>query len=199
MSKSSIVSTDFELARVEAALSTMVDKAARLPRSPFRTVGHYSICEYEVMRSSRFGQVLEALAFDYGDQFIRGASVEPDIESEYMPLYGSRGAFELDAAEVATSYGRALAYEPGGDLAGALIVSCDILAITGDSLKWSIWGERRLGVAVIRTSADESNWKPESLPFFSPSNAVDALISLEFLPGEVPDYFRRTFVNSFGN
>jgi len=183
---------------VKAELGRVLDLAARLPASPFRKKAGFFFCEFEVFRNGDFGRALELLALGNGDEYVSGAAVVPDIESYYLPEYGSFASFRFPGETAVARYPEALAYEPEGDDTAALLYSADILAVAGSSGRWSAWGERELGVAIIHVDGSDPGWQPAGMHFGSSADdALYTFVEPSFSSGSIPRRFRKEFLANF--
>lgn len=185
-----------ELEVVYSDLKRTLDFAGRLPASPFRKTGTYSICQFERFRAGTFGPLLAALADRYSDDYVSGLSVDPDPEY-YEEFYDAFGAFRVSAPDVASVYWDALSYEPNDDVSGAMMFAADVLCVAGSSGSWGVWGERRIGVAVVRTDLADLSWREGSDLFVSPAAALSDFVEPNYNRDPLPEDFRQAFLRGF--
>jgi hypothetical protein len=197
MSSHSFLKSREDLDAVYSELRAVMDLSVRLPLSPFRRMGTDSLCEFERFRGGDFGPLLAKLAVQYQDEYVSGASVDPDADAYYRQYYGTYAAFRIPAAEVARGYWEALAYQPNDDPTGALLFAADVLCIAGSSGSWAIWGERPIGVAVIHTDLPDLSWRQGSTLFVSPAIALHDFVEPNFNRQPLSEEFRQTFIRNF--
>jgi hypothetical protein len=196
MSHRPIIEDRAGLEAVYADLRPIMDLSARLPASPFRRTGTDSLCEFERFRGGTFGPLLAALADQYNDEYVSGVSVDPDPEY-YHEFYETFGAFRISASGVASAYWDALSYQPSDDATGALLFAADVLCVAGSSGSWAIWGERQIGVAVVRTDRSDLSWRQGSNLFVSPVAALRDFVEPNFNREPLPEDFREAFLRGF--
>lgn len=193
-----LVSSHEQLVLVKTDLARSLNTSMRLPDSPFKNpMRSYSFCEFEVFRGGDFGKALHALAESHGDEFVSGASIDPNIESYYLPEYRSFASFRHSVSTVSQTYFEALVYEPGGSNAGELYSTVRVLAVGGSSGSWSVWGEHELGVAIVATDDPDTDWRPEGMVFLSAEEALYSFVEPNFNRQPMSDKFRRTFLQNF--
>jgi hypothetical protein len=191
-----VVSSREEYELVFSDLRRVVNLSARLPDTPFWSdEGTDSFCELEHFRSGLFGPHLEALAVQYHDEFVSGANLD-EFFVDREDRYGTFSAFRIPSSQVAEQYYRALTYEPDDNLAGAMYFSAEILCVAGSSGSWAIWGERPIGVAIVRTVGSDVSWRDYSEWFLSPEDAIEAFIEPNFNRQPLPAEWRRTFLRN---
>jgi hypothetical protein len=197
MSKFPVVSSFEDYEAVLSDLREVMNLSTRLPDfSFFLDEGTDSFCEFEYFRASSFGPFLKALAAQFRDAFVLGASIEPPSYVGYEDYNGTFAAFNVPASQVAERYGQALEYEQDGNIADAMMYAADVLCVTGSSRSWAIWGERPIGVAIIRTTGSDVSWRKDSDWFLSPTDAIHAFIEPNFNRKPLSVNFRRTFLQN---
>lgn len=187
-----------EYPHVTQVLEQCLDLRKKLPQSPFKCDGYNSLCEYEHVCGGLFGPALDALCKLYGDEYIVAATIDPEKEW-FQQYYNSSGAFVINADRVATDYPIVIDYKPNGDITGRIQFISMIFAIAGSSGKWSIWGERMLGTAIIRTAGDDQSWRPSEIWFPNVDEALESFVEFYFDKQPIPDELQDAFHREFGN
>lgn len=196
MFRAPVITNPAGLEAVIADLRRVVELSARLPAAPFKRSGTDFVCEFERFRGGDFGPVLAALAGQYDDEYVSGVSVAPDSDY-YEEFYETYGAFRIPSADIASAYWDALSFRPNDDATGALMFSADVLCLAGSSGDWGVWGEREIGVAVVRTSGSDLSWRQESDLFVSPEAALRDFVEPNFNREPLPAEFREAFLRGF--
>jgi len=196
LSRAPVITNPIDLEAVLADLRQVVDLSVRLPASPFQRSGTDSLCEFERFRGGNFGPILAALAGQYDDEYVSGVSVDPDPDY-YQEFYETYGAFRISAADIASAYWDALSFRQNDDATGALMFSADVLCVAGSSGGWGVWGERQIGVAVLRTSGSDLSWRQESNLFVPPDAALRDFVEPNFNREPLPAEFREAFLSGF--
>ncbi len=196
--------TDSPLTKDPNDLTTVIDSlkrplhlTERLPHSPFASRGVFSFTEYETFTSLTFGRAVAALASEYGDDRVFGAVIDP-LPETYFEEDGEYGAFQLSRGEIITKWRRAMEYAPSNNAAASIQVQSKVLALTGSSGKWSIWGERAEGIAIVRTDYVSKAWQGEEGPFADVHEALQSFVEPNYTRGLLPDEFVDSFLNNFG-
>lgn len=192
----SVVGSGAERDRVFIDLQRTMNLAARLPNFPFiSNEGVDSFCQDVSFVSGTFGTILEALALQYHDDFVSGARLEPRYFLDEGDLLGNYSAFHIQSPQVAQQYWRALTYQPNNNIAYAIYSNWDVVCVAGSSGCWAIWGERRLGIAIVRTIGSDMSWRRGSDEFLPPTEAIRVFIEPEFNRLPMPDDFRQRFLS----
>ena len=189
-----VVSSRGEYESVFSDLRRVMNLSARLPDLPFLSEGTDSICEFERFCGGSFGPLLEALANQHRDQYVLGATLEPEFYVDHEDRSGTFAAFRIPASQIAKEYWRALRYEPDDDVAGAMYFTAHVLCVAGSSGSWAIWGERSIGVAIVRTAGSDVSWRNNSDWFLSPEDAIHAFIEPNFNRRPLSTEFRKSFL-----
>lgn len=197
MSKYPVVGSREELDVVLSDLRKVINPSARLPDSPFLgDKGTDSFCEWESFNGGSFGPFLEALALQFHDEFVSGVRLEPDDYLDDEDMRGNFAAFHIPTSLVADEYWHALTYEPDDNPAEAIYNNADVLGAAGSSGSWAIWGERVVGVAIVRTVGADVSWRGDSDWFLPPTDALHAFIEPNFNLRPLSAEFRRTFLRN---
>jgi hypothetical protein len=184
------------LGAVHADLGPVMDLAVRLPESPFRDKGTDSVCEFEWFRGGEFGPLLAALAAHNRDEYVSGLSVDPDSDY-FSQFYGTRGAFRVPASEIGSAYWDALSFWPNEDITGALLFAADVFCVVGSSGRWGVWGERKIGIAIVHTDSSDISWRQGSDLFVPAEAALSDFVEPNFNRRPLGDDFRETFRRVF--
>lgn len=155
-----------EFHTIVGTIGQQVNVSCRLPAWPFQTpTGFASIYEYDRVLGGSFSAVLKALAAFYGDDSVAFACLDPDWRY-YRDGYAMLPAFVVDAGTLDKNYARGLRHEPNRDPTGALAFSANVIAITGTSRTWSIWGQRDWEIALLLTPDASGPWSSAEVPTF---------------------------------
>lgn len=185
-----------DLRDVYEHVDRVVDRTAGLPNSPFRENGRDSLCEFEQFRAGTFGPTLAALVSQFGDECVSGLSTDPDADY-FDQFYRTSGAFNIPAAKIAEDYWTVLSHQPDDDVTGALFFAADVLCVVGSSGAWAIWGERALGVAIVRSKGSDMSWREGSSYFASAEEALWSFVEPNFNRGPMPANFAEDFLRNF--
>jgi hypothetical protein len=192
-----VVSSREELEVVLLQLKRVVNLAARLPDSPFLSdEGTDSFCQFESFRAGSFGPLLEALANQFHDEFISGALLDPHYYLDNEDIRGNFAAFHIPAERVSEQYWRALTYEPNDNPADSMYGYSNVLCVAGSSGSWAIWGERTIGVGIVRTVGTDVSWRGDSDWFVSVTEAIDAFIEPNFDLQPISSTFREKLLSN---
>jgi hypothetical protein len=152
--------------------------------------------QYTRLLGSDTVPLLQALVATHGDEHVTLLVLDP--EPSYYRQFGHSPAVRIDPAAL-TEHGfwEAVANEPGGDAAGALVYSADVVAIVGSTRTWSIWGERDCDLALVHSPTTAVGWtEVDSPPLVDDGReALWSWVEPEFR-GQVPDAFRTTFLRN---
>ena len=196
MSTHPVVSGRDELEVVFSDLRRVMNLDVRLPDSPFLIDGGTdSFCQFESFRAGTFGPFLEALANQFHDDFVSGAMLDPHFYLDNEDIRGNFEAFRIPTSQVAEQFWRSLTYEPNDNPADAMYCA-DVLCVAGSSGSWAIWGERIVGVAIVRTVGVDVSWRKDSDWFLSPTDAIRAFIEPNFELQPLSTEFRQTFLRN---
>ncbi len=158
-------------------VAVRVDLDARLPSWPFRGArGYAAIFEYDRILGGSFGNVLAQLARTYSDDTATAVGIEPR-PAYYRDEYGLLPAFRIPGERLGIDYGDALRFEPGGDPTGALGDSLDVIAITGSSGAWSVFGQRDWEIGLLLAPDSNGPWLDAGVPWFAFDVDLDAIRS----------------------
>jgi hypothetical protein len=197
VSSSPVVSSREEYELVFSDLRRVVNLSARLPDSPFLSdEGTDSFCEFEHFRSGLFGPHLEALALQFHDEYVSGATLQSEFYVDFEDRNGTFAALHIPTSQVAGQYWQALRYEPDDKIADAMYFSAHVLSVAGSSGSWAIWGEQDTGVAIVRTVGSDVSWRDNSEWFLSPEEAIEAFIEPSFNRHPLPAEWRKTFLRN---
>ncbi len=125
-----------------------------------------------------------------------GASFDPD-PGYYQEFYETYGAFRIPTPDLPSAYWDALSFRPNDDATGALLFAADVLSVAGSSGDWGVWGERQIGVAIVRTSGSDLSWRRGSDFFVPPEDALRDFVEPNFNRNPLPDEFRQAFLRDF--
>lgn len=184
--------------KVQSQIFSQIDLDARLPDWPFRELaGNADVCQYSEAAEGSFGPVLGALSLAYGDDVVRLVCLDPSPEY-FRQNYGHYPAFEIPANEIRDRYYEALAFEPNGDVSGALLNVSNLIAISGSSGKWAVWAERSWGLTILLTQQANGPWVLDEVNFAPVEEALWAYSEDGFDPLNWP-HLREKFLHNFRN
>jgi hypothetical protein len=192
-----VVSSREEYELVLSELRRVMNLSARMPDTPFLSEeGTDSFCQFTRFRGGSFGPFLGALATQYHDESVSGAALEPEFYTDREDRNGTFAAFHISASQIAEQYWRALTYERNDNPADCMYFQSDVLCVAGSSGSWAIWGERSIGVAIVRTAGSDLSWIHDSDWFVPPTDAIRAFIEPEFNLQPLSEQFRQTFLRN---
>jgi hypothetical protein len=147
-------------------VNAQLDTARRLPDWPFKLLDGFAlIYEYDRILGGDFGSVISGLVSACGDEVITVVGLEPP-PSYYRDAYNFYPGFQLPGSRVSDGYGEGLRYEPGGDPTGAMADTLDVVAITGASGAWSVWGQRDWEIGLLLTRDLGGAWLGDDVPWY---------------------------------
>jgi hypothetical protein len=197
VSKYPVVSSREERDIVFADLRRVLDLSTRMPNFPFLIEeGTDSFCQDVTFNAGSFGPFLERLSLQFNDEFVSGARLDPRHFLDNEDIRGNYSAFHIPSSDVADKYWDALTYEPNDSIANAINSNWNVLCATGSSGSWAIWGERRIGIAIVRTAGSDVSWRVDSDWFLPPIEAIHAFIEPEFNRQPLSAEFRQTFLEN---
>ena len=139
-----------EWAQVEQRLRSAVSLDRRLPELVFQSsYRDFQFVEFEITMADYFWPVLRNLMRASEDERLSLVVLEPDPVHYFCAHFGRYGALRFDLRNTSDDYYDALAAEPEGSPADALLYNSRVVVWVPDSMQWAIWGERHAGVAVI--------------------------------------------------
>lgn len=153
------------MASVEAALNASVervfDATAPFPRWPFLArSGFATLFEFGEVETPEFGQVLAALAEQYGDERVAVAPL-----ATVQPAVAAR-ALSVDVARTRDGYWDALWEAERASGGEAFLGIAEAYAIAGSSGIWGIWAQRDWEVAVVLSPDDDGPWLHTDVPWW---------------------------------
>jgi hypothetical protein len=197
MSTYPVVSSREELEIVFSDLRRVMNLSARLPDSPFLSdEGTDSFCQDVSFNAGSFGPFLEALTLQFHDEFVSGARLDPRYFLDDEDLRGNFSAFHIPTSKVADQYWQALKYEPNDNGAYSIYSNWNVLCAAGSSGSWAIWGERMIGIAIVRTAGEDVSWRGDSDWFLPATEAIRAFIEPEFNVQPLSTDFRQSFLKN---
>jgi hypothetical protein len=153
-------------------VTSVVDPVLRLPTLPFRArAGAVAVAQYGRFLGVEFVPVLRALAGVYGDDEVATAVVEP-ATSYYRGHYGFLPGFLVPADALDDWYWEGLRYAPCGDPTGEIGESGGVVAVTGSSRRWAVWGQRSWDLVLV-WALERGRWLDAGVPFVSPRTALE--------------------------
>ncbi len=167
-------------------VGSVIDLTRRLPNLPFRAAsGGVDACQYDVVLSGKFAEVLCALCDVHGDEAITLVTLEPDPLDHYYGNYGHYPGFCMGREALPNGYWPQMSYmSPGDPLGlGAIVYTANVVALVGSTGTWSVWGERDWDMALVHSQARRRPWLEGEVPFVSPA---EALSSFTQSPGSRP-------------
>lgn len=168
---------ELDFQALQGSVAARVDLDTRLPGWPFRgTRGYATIFEYDRILGGSFGNVLAELAEMYRDESVTTVGIEPR-PAYYHDEYGFFPAFAIAGDRVRTEYGVALRFEPGGDPTGSLGDSLNVIAITGSSGAWSVFGQRDWEIGLLLAPDPDGAWLSTGVPWFAVDVDLDSIRS----------------------
>jgi hypothetical protein len=191
-----VVSSREEYDLVFSDLRRVAKLSTRLPDSPFLSDnGTDSFCEFLRFRGGDFGPFLEALALQFGDEYVSGANLE-EYFVDREDRHGTFSAFHIPVSQVREQYLHALTCEYDDKEANAMYTTANMLCVAGSSGSWAIWGERPNNIAIVRTIGSDVSWRNYSEWFASPEDAIYEFIEPEWNRQPLPAEWRQTFLRN---
>lgn len=177
MTQDLFASNDDSFQDLRDYVSARVDLDVRFPNWPFRGArGYAAIFEYDRVVGGSFGNVLAELASTYGDDNVTAVGIEPG-PAYYRDEYRLHPAFRIAAERLRGAYGEALRFEPGGDPTGSLGDSLNVIAITGSSGTWSVFGQRDWEIGLLLAPDSDGAWLSAGVPWFAVNVDLDSIRS----------------------
>lgn len=161
-----------EFSTLSAAVTRVIDPAARLPSLPFRSEGgRVAVGEFTRLLGTDFVPVFRALADTYGDETLNVLVVEPSV-SYFSDGFGFFPAFTVAVEEVEDGYWNGLAFSPSYDPTGEMRESADVIAVVGATQEWAIWGQRSWELVLV-WAPTIGGWADVGVPLVSPQRALE--------------------------
>jgi hypothetical protein len=158
--------SDYSFSELVKAVHAQVDTGCRLPDWPFKMpTGFAVIYEYDRVLGGDFGSVLATLAAAYGDEVVTVAGFDP-LPSYYRDAYSFFPGFQVPGSSVGDDYFEGIRYEPGGHPTGAMNNTLNVVAITGSSGTWSVWGQRDWEIGLLLTRDPGGAWLSDDVPWY---------------------------------
>ena len=156
--------SDSSFSELVKVINARMSPASRLPDWPFKSpYGFAVIYEYDRILGRDFGSVISSLVSASGDAMVTVVGFEPS-PSYYRDAYNFYPGFQVPGRNVRDGYGEGLQYEPGGDPTGAMGDTLNVVAITGTSGAWSVWGQRDWEIGLLLTRDRGGAWLGDDVP-----------------------------------
>jgi len=140
--------------RLQERLKLVVHPDRRLPDPVFQPqYGSFRFTEFDATVADQFWPALRGLMRASVDEHCSLAVLDPDPFNYFFVQFKKYGARRFEFGNTAEDYYDALSAEPNGSPADALLYNSEVIVWVPDSLRWAVWGERSLGVAVIAADA----------------------------------------------
>jgi hypothetical protein len=178
---------------VRSTIAKVFDLDARLPGQVFADdLGDALFCEFDVLLAPDLWPAMQTMARWHGDEQIDLLVPAPDTDEFYQREHGMYPAASLPVDGDEDDYWDAVGFDSTPDIMSSIHFSAEVVAITGKSGKWGVWGERGPEVAVFRgfpDAASREEWRKSYGPFLDASEALQSYISRAFRDRIVPaDY-----------
>ncbi|GAA2554874.1 hypothetical protein GCM10010435_26720 [Winogradskya consettensis] len=189
--------------RLRAYASATFDLSTRFPDIVFRRPGPVTLfCQFDSVLGEDFWPALSELArlHDDDDDDVIVIVIEPDGEDHHFPRYGWWPAFSMSTGAGIDDYSRVILEPPTGAGQASFLLSGDIVAVTGPSGKWGIWGERDAELAAVQASVASDvfqRWGEEFGPFLPAVEAVTEYLPPNFNVEVDPLAYVTTLVASY--
>jgi hypothetical protein len=161
-----------EFAACLTEVAEVLDVNLRLPDWPFLApTGYVSVCQYDHILGVNFVPVLQALSAAHGDGEVTLVTLEP-LPSYYWKAYSHFPGFRVERASLPDGYWSGLNREPGGDPAGAVVNTANVVALAGSSHAWAVWGQRDWELGLVLTPTPPGDWLEAGVPFLDAREAL---------------------------
>jgi hypothetical protein len=176
---------------------------SRLPSPVFQaSYGQFRFIEFDITIGDQFWPVLWHLMRSSGDEHVNLTVLDPDPINYFFSNFHRYGALRFNVEDSSDDYYDALSNAPEESSSDALLYNSEVIVWLPDSLKWVIWGERSLGLAVIAICED---WKMSvssllddaGLTALSLDRALLDLVSPNINKIEALDRFSRSFEKEY--
>ena len=163
---------------------------------------HFRFIEFDSTSGGPFWPVLKGLMCLSEDDHVNLVVLEPDPIKYFFAQFQSYGALRFDLSTSSDDYYEALSTGPTVSPADALLYNSEVVVWFPDSLKWIIWGERSVGLAVVGTRVDlnlpiETIIREAGFPVFSVDQALLDLVSPNFREAEALEVFSRRLEQNY--
>lgn len=156
-----------------ADVAGAVDARVRFPDWPFLLpTGHSLICEFDRLLGSGFAPVLEELTRSHRDDDVTLVVLDP-APSYYWREYSHVAGFRVERDSLHEGYWSGLSFRPQGDPTGAFAYTANVVAITGSSRGWAVWGQRDWELALVHDTMAVGRWQDVGIPFAGPRDAIE--------------------------
>ncbi|MGL5861547.1 MAG: hypothetical protein ACRCY9_09875 [Phycicoccus sp.] len=177
MTQDPFPSNDDRFQALRDDVAARVDLDAIFPSWPFRGAHGYAVIfEYDRVVGGGFGNVLAELAGTYGDDTVTAVGIKPG-PAYYRDEYGLHPGFRIAGERLRVAYGEALRFEPGGDPTGSLGDTLNVIAITGSSGTWSVFGQRDWEIGLLLAPDSDGAWLSVGVPWFAVNVDLDSIRS----------------------
>lgn len=187
---------------VRSTIAKVFDLDARLPGQVFAGNRDDALfCEFDVLLAPDLWPAMQTMARWHGDEQIDLLVLDPDPDEFYQCQYGMYPAASLPVDGDEDDYWNAVGFDSTPDVMGSIHFSAEVVAITGKSGKWGVWGERGPEVAVFRgfpDAASRDEWRESYGPFLDAPEALQSYISMAFQDQIVPADYAATLLGNYG-
>ncbi|MDB1088176.1 hypothetical protein PJ985_11430 [Streptomyces sp. ACA25] len=200
--KGTVVVDHCEYLDIYSRSSVIFDLGARLPSQVFKgDLGDSLFCEFEAVFFPELWPAFCEMARWHGDGHVELLVLEPDCDDFYIPERLGYPAVSLSVEASVDDYWAAVGFEAEGDSLGSIVISANVVAVTGPSGRWGCWGERCPEVGVFRgfpNLAARDKWQEQFGPFLEVSDALDSYLQLSLSDRAVPAEYAAALTANYG-
>lgn len=138
------------------------------------------------LQGSDFIPVLESLVNAHGDSFVSFVTLEPTPQY-YRDNYGYFAALRIERDVIGRFYWDGVSFEPNGDPSGAINSSAKLVAITGTSGRWAVWGNWDWDIVLVYTKEPSGLTGRMSTPLVGFDQAIDSFARPQFWLTDTPE------------
>ena len=158
----------------------------------------FSFLEFDRMFAPGFWNLIAACAALAGDTEVSVIVHDPEPEAYYYSNFRRYGAFRFGRGTSAEEYSKALAAEPEGSPADAMLYRAGVVSWCGNSTTWGFWGERDLDIGIAATRQTDMSWPAaKTSQWFSCEEALSELVAPSFRSKTVPEKFAAKFRKNY--
>lgn len=188
---------EFELQKI----NRLIGRSATLPDQVFVTAPvAFHIVDFDQVWSEEFFVDAQRLTRRAGDASLTLAVLRPDPDHYYHAHFGKFPVLRFSTSDSAQRYIDELHQDPGDSPADAIAYNSEVVLVYPASVRWAIYGDRDLEIAVIAVMDKEIEaaigTTAQSLRLFTPAEAVIELLGPVYR-GAVPEDVKRSLVRNY--
>ena len=183
-----------EYERDSRLLDQAIDLRKSLPQQVFQPqFSKFMFCEFDFAMSAEFWSLLQALSSPTAHDSVLVAVLQPDPTKYFYQEFRGYSFFTLPTSASSDAYWNTLQIGPDGSPADAPLYNSEIVVWLPKTLRWAIWGQRKIGICVAAFVGGEvSESTDQSKGIFLSEEVVTRFLESRFISKEIAETFLET-------